>query len=764
MQKLLLPTLGILLLALGFWAFQDPSTDHPDSSRKETVVTEAIRSTPSAPIAVEVQRKSVDVVEPQSFSALPGTISGVVVDLSGSPLPGVRCTLSRGRAPSGLGAIAPVSPREAPEVKSLYSDEQGGFRFSVGSGWWGVRVEADGLSPWEETGLQAGDFRWIRLAPPRALRVRVRDEQGVAVAGATVRLVKGQFSAPLAYANHEGLTNGSGIATFASIPYENWFVAVTHSHHFAKTVPLVYPSRTDQVFEVEIRRGLRLVGHVTVTEDELPASSAIVRFEALEGPIASHEVKCDAQGNYVSDIAFMPGLFLEVAAVAKGFGESRRRVDLPFAGFPESREIRVDFNLDSVERIAFGRVVDGAGNPLPGVRILKKPVVAFPEERVIHIPSAEILEAQGQPDFTALMPSESMVARYSFAVTTDAEGFFQVDGLHADRAYKLLVLSPEHSNAVVWCPCGVPGERVDLGTVELLEGGRVWGYVRRGDGNPVEGAVVKSVGLNLIDAKVVPDTDYEIPLPTTVRASLEGITNQEGMFMIVPFPQGDFYLQFAGELHGPYSMEHGGELGPLEFTQTDDEAGGAAERISVVLHVRGPDGGGVEQAYVQLVQVDPDSDSSAPITPAAWTSTFGDAEGRVALSANEAGTYEIIVKDFDGQLLDRTIRLELTGSGLEMTVDMQSDPAPARTLKGWVSTMSGEPLSGVVVSLEPQTGRLSCRCFDLEQVTDEYGTFSFGTFLKGNHRLVINDPEGRFPPTVFYPAIPGEPLTVIVGE
>jgi hypothetical protein len=355
-------------------------------------------------------------------------------------------------------------------------------------------------------------------------------------------------------------------------------------------------------------------------------------------------------------------------------------------------------------------------------------------------------------------PKASIVARFRRASSTNVEGRFSIRGLQARRPYNLLLVSELYSNATLWVEEGEPGSTTDIGAVQLKAGGRVWGYVRRPEGTPIEGAYLYS--FTWIHRNLVPNTNFQTKRPESLQRALDSITNSEGFFSIQPFPEGEFHLMCLDTLFGPYTVPLSG---PIEIITEEEDRRDPARRIPVVLTVVDDTRSPVTKAYAQLRRVRPESDRPDEFSFNDWVNwawDLGDESGRIELDASDEGTYWIEVKDVYGQLADESFVMELSKAGVSREVVLSPAFDPCMPLAGVVRTGQGEPLADVNVSLIPDTGDVSCSCFNLSVRTDAAGAFTFGLFMKGNHRLVVTDPKERFSATYYFPAQPGEPITV----
>jgi hypothetical protein len=693
--------------------------------------------------------------KPMTWGGESGYVSGVVVDLSETPIPGAECRVFRSSAPvlRDFVSRAPPSPEAVAQVQT---DADGRFRLAVDSGFWVLRVNADGMSPWEGGSLQAGDFRWIRLQPARRLVIDVVNESGEGIAGAEVRLIEGRYSDP-GQAVASVRTNGNGRTVLDALPSGTWYVHVNHTDYVGAVEPVAPLRSGRESMEVRLVRGIRIVGRVSLTTGAPPPQPARVLFETLDGNTSSHDVEVGPDGRYASRTVFPVGDSLEVAAVAPGLGDLRKEVTLAASG-PSGEEV-VDFVLEALERSVVGRVVDPQGQALDGVEVHVRPLVFLPTEP-IKISPLDIVTGL-LPNLSGREPQTSPVSRPRRTATTNADGRFLVRGLNPRRAYSLLLVSELHSNALLWIEEGEPGTTTDLGTVQLKAAGRIWGYVRRPDGSAIEGAEVHTVIWTHLDlGKVSEDIFLPVERPDVLKTLHRSITDDDGLFSIQPYPEGEFYLMCLGTQYGPYTVPPGG---PIEIVAQDTARADDASRIPVVISVVDDTLSPVPSAYALLRPHDPQMGGASSVTSTTWNDwdwSGGDADGRIELFASSPGSYWVDVRDLRGQLEDQFFSVEVPEDGLEREVVLNLALDPSGPLAGVVQTIAGEGLHGIQVALEPMLGEISCNCLPMKVVTDATGSFSFGSFRRGNHRLVLMDPHGRFHSTCYYPARPGEPIVV----
>jgi hypothetical protein len=671
-------------------------------------------------------------------------ISGVVLAPDGSPLEGARCLVGSARRPSGFGDELERPAESRKTVATGTSGPDGSFRIEVPEGTWELSVQAHGCSPWFEQDLRRGDYRIVRMRPERQQWIEVRDESAAPVSDAEIRQMLGKWEDP-DRRPPQATTGGAGRALLTEIPTWLGWIHVRHAD-FVPAIAKLPEIGGESPLVVTLTHGVRIFGTITVLGNP-PTSPATVRFETFDPSF--HEVEADPSGAYSSRVSFAPGATLEVAALVKGFGESRREIDLGAAS--ETGELRVDIDVDSSDRTVLGRVVDATTTtPIEGCEVHLEPLVSLPP--LTPIPLTYENFSSGF-DFQASDPKESPAARFRLGAVSNGSGRFEVRGLHPRKAYKLLLFSEKHANAVLWVPQSEPDSVLDLGTIRMKEAGRIWGRVVTPDGLPIVGERVSTATWPHID--LTGQSEFVPQRPDTERRGLTAYTREDGTFSIAPYPQGEFHLSCLGKRFGPFTVPPGG---PLELV-TDNIHVRQQER-RVLLTVLDDTHQPVPKAYAQMRRVRKDSEDPSESRWDPWDWDLGEASGSIELGAPTEGTYSIHVIDLEGQLADQTILLEVTEKLIRHEVVLFPDPAPAGRLEGLVVAPSGEPVSGAQVTVIPDTGELVCNCLQPFVSTDETGYFTFGTFMKGNHRLVVKDPTGALPATYYWPARPGESVLI----
>ncbi|NOT32067.1 MAG: hypothetical protein HOP15_16595 [Planctomycetes bacterium] len=686
-----------------------------------------------------------------------GFISGVVLGRAGEPVQNATCSLLRGRAPLGLDSLIadPVeSGRGASVETSVFSDASGRFQLEAPPGRWLLRVEATGSRRFEEDHLRAGDFRWVRLEPAAELFVRVLDGSGGPIRGARVELLFNEYSpSHLALAHAE---TGPGGSANLAVPSGSWWtLAVRHPDHRPHFEPLSIPSENARAERtILLSPGVRVFGSVSLMGTASPPAGTRVAFDSILCFKESMEVACAADGSFSTGHVFSVDQVLEVAAVAPGFGEVRKELDLAGSGAEATSEVEVHLSLERRDRSAHGRVVDSAGSPVARVSVFLKPLLSLPAETETEIPAdldrQAALEVQDAPQ-------ESYQAQWRCVTRSDENGSFRVEGLDDRRPYSLLLVSPRHANVRLWIEAADSPRDVDLGTVIVRAGGRIHGVVRTRDGSSVVGLTVSTIWLDRVTLRA--GTTFKSQRPSALTGSFETTTNLDGQFVFEPLPEGEFFLMVAAQEFGPFSVHAGEDRGPevleIERDPRLDETRAAAISGRVV----GSDGKPVEDCFVQLFR-----QASRAATPDLLAATLVDAEGEFELAAVPPGPYLFRAVDIADGFLEATLRFEEIADWHSEDIVLVPNPDRAPRLNGRVLGQSGEGLASMKVTLHVSPTVTACTCVSRTRTTDSAGTFDFGPLATGAHRITAVDPEGRFRPLDRFPVHPGDIIELVLEE
>jgi len=247
--------------------------------------------------------------------------------------------------------------------------------------------------------------------------------------------------------------------------------------------------------------------------------------------------------------------------------------------------------------------------------------------------------------------------------------------------------------------------------------------------------------------------------PEALAAGLEATTSASGFFSMDPFPRRPFRLMCKGIMHGPFTFDENGELAELELVAEDLHRRAAERALPLAIQVTDAQGGPVPLAYVEVQRLDDEQSHADPLN--GWQWARGSGTGEVRLSVSSRGRYAVTAKDMEGLLDTSTAEVEVDGQGTTvLTMELGLNPAPPGMLEGTVLSHSGEPLENMKVTLIPVAGTTSCSCMKFHATTDAQGQFSFGSFMRGQHRIIVSDPAGHLAPGQLYPAVPGPPVTV----
>jgi protocatechuate 3,4-dioxygenase beta subunit len=714
--------------------------DSKDRGVAELVATEAV---PSA------ARSSLEPGSDATRGSSPvGLISGIVFGPSDQPVEGALCRLLSGTAPSGLSHMladpGDVLPREEEEAR-VRSDAAGRFELTATEGHWRLRVEAEGLRSFQEDHLEAGAFRWVRLQPAAELRVRVLDEAEVPLADARVELVADEYT-PSARAVAHGVTDHDGVATLAP-PLGRWVLAVRHSDHRPHFEALELEEGRARVERtVVLSTGVRVFGRVSIGASAAPPRGTRVAIDSILMFQESRMLECEADGSFDSGRVFSSEQVLEVAALAPGFGELRKELDL--AGQPADHEVEVHLTVERPERAVRGRVVDSAGAPVGDASVFAKPLLALAAETETFLPEdAARIAAMDVGEG----PAESYQAQWRWTTRTNSSGEFRVDGLDFRRPYALLVVSRERANVRAWIDAANSPSELDLGTIVLPAGGGLHGIVRARDGRSVAGLPVSTIWIERVVLRA--GTTFKNQRPTALTEGFQESTNLDGEFALRPLPAGEYAVVVAGEEFGPFAVVDGEDRGPeiLELGALDETAGLSGRMVD-------DRGRPLDGCLVQLFHVS----EGGGLTLVSATSAG--AGGDFLLDASSQGPFLFRAFDIAGEYLAYELRCEDVELWPGGDIALLPQPNVGQPIAGRILDPTSNGLANLRVTLHISPAVTGCTCVSRATTTASDGSFSFGPMVLGTHRLVILDPEGRFPPVERFPVQPGDPLELVLEE
>ena len=431
-----------------------------------------------------------------------------VVDAAGAPIVGAEVAVLDDmpdlRPGIRRGAVPPPRTAGATDTDGAYVVGADVPRAGA------LRVRATGFAE-KTVGLEPFPTE-IRLTPSRTLRVRVIDERGKAIAGATVRAVGPLRDAEVttdAYGRVDLLADGTDwrrLEVFA-----DGFRIEQHD-----TTLRALP-RADPI-TVVLHAARPLVGRVVADEDGKPLEGATVTL--VSGAVE--------RGTFATTTTRPDGSF------ALGIGMPRYRVYAlevtapdrlpafvsvsPVDAWEKPPEIRLDRG-----RPVDGIVTEGSGAPVVGVRVQATPAYA----RTTSIAEREA---------TTL-------------ATTDAQGRFQVRVPKAGADASWHVVARGTNGA--WGSVPVPrGDVADAPLVVVLEG---TGFL--------EGRVMSSAGVGVDGMRVRPTATASLAWLVASEPTPEGttggapsavstdstVTAPDGTFRLGPLPAGDVELAIEQE-------------------------------------------------------------------------------------------------------------------------------------------------------------------------------------------------------------------------
>lgn len=447
---------------------------------------------------------------PASPASLPPTpaesegalLTGRVVEPDGAPVAEARVSL-RTRELRGFSVLDLEVARTARVIDEARTGVDGRFAFALDPMLAvDVWAEKDGSCEAVTIDRHAGQVLELVLTPGFLVRGRVtRAADGRAVAEAEVRAM--QLGERSWAHRRDARTDADGRYELRLPVRERVTVDVLPRVEQARDNLLVeFDSSGVAHLDVEVVEGLEVTGRVTDAATGLPLADATIG----EGWFFRRTAVSDANGEYRLTGFGELGVH-ELYARASGYGKA---VDSP--AIVDARHRRLDFALRP-SRAATGRLVDTAGQPVPGAYIA----------------------AVGQGS-----PSEVDWA----SAWSDADGRFRCVDLTPSLRHALIV----HHSGFATVVYDFPFEErttseLDLGTLVLRPPGLIAGRVLDTEGRGIAGATVELAGTNRDRRSLVgaaPEREREIA--KFYVSEREAFTDEEGRFWFGGTPAGDFTL------------------------------------------------------------------------------------------------------------------------------------------------------------------------------------------------------------------------------
>ncbi|MEO1697295.1 MAG: sigma-70 family RNA polymerase sigma factor [Planctomycetota bacterium] len=253
----------------------------------------------------------------------------------------------------GIGAYALYVPSES----SGASDEPAIARASSVTVAGPASVDPASSATSREGAVLEGDTT-ARSAPSAAstLLVRVVDESGVAAPDVGVHL-SGDIVSTRYFTPREGRTDVNGEARFDGLPGGTYFVQSPGSER-AKRAEV--DGSVDAEITLELRRPLRVTGVVRDEDGRAVAGASLHAWSRVNLAAALHLGRADAAGRFDVRVHGGADLFATSEGHAPMPPVRASRLEEVAPG-----ELRADLRVRRVNGVLAGRVVDGAGAPVP---------------------------------------------------------------------------------------------------------------------------------------------------------------------------------------------------------------------------------------------------------------------------------------------------------------------------------------------------------------------------------------------------------------
>lgn len=303
-----------------------------------------------------------------------------------------------------------------------------------------LRIDAPKFARTELRSLRAGERVEAVLSRGIRLRVRITDDEGTGISGATVRMFGGDHREIYRVEN----TAEDGIAVFDRL-VDAVEVTLDAKHpQYGDSGWTRYTLPSDDVSEqtLVLPDGRTVRGMITDADTGKPIAGARVGM----GWTATNQVTTDEDGNYV-----LPGWtgkgVSSLTALAEGYGVMDARVD--------ERDV-IDFALSAGAEL-LGRVVDEHGHPVAGAQ-----VAALSVQNVKR--------------------GHATSKRVGY---TDGEGRFILDSIRTDLDVRLLAMRDGEGRQLVRIPAErLAGRTLDVGDLQLAGSRTVSGVVVDANGVP----------------------------------------------------------------------------------------------------------------------------------------------------------------------------------------------------------------------------------------------------------------------------------------
>ncbi|MEM7164887.1 MAG: carboxypeptidase-like regulatory domain-containing protein [Planctomycetota bacterium] len=542
---------------------------------------------------------------------LNGSVAGFVQDSDGNPVSGVRITAKRQFDKNvpvivAAGEIAVSGPNGEFRVEGVFPGEgeylEGKHRdFLEGAS------KSFTLAPGEHL-----EGMLVIMERGGAISGVVVDEAGTPVPNARVA-VKGQyrFNDDVESMDKKTMTDAAGSFALTNLEAGNHTILAV-APDFLRTERSgisVVESRTTSNVTLKLVKAAYVSGYVLDMQNN-PIRGAKVECTDTSDGIRKLATTTDSNGYYFFDK--LGPYEVDLSAGASGFGRSN------ISGQRVNQE-NVNLQLQRLGSVR-GRVLDKDGEPLRAFSVSPR----------------------------RLDPGSPVAAK----TFQDPDGDFKYAGLDPGN-YKIIVGAPGYAVRIFDSINVVPERTVDLGTIQLDQGGVVRGVVVDAvTGDPVAGAeVTVKEGLRAFQ-QAVPGVQQQ-PRRSNQRRDRRR-TNSKGEFQFIGISNDSVSLMFTHREYMPWTEP--GIMGGSEDVHIALERGGVIQGT-----VYAPDGG--QKANTQVLLSGPGNDQRG----------VTDRKGGFSFSGLVTGTYTVTVTDFGTKqelLRDPKYRPEAIEGATQKRVDV----------------------------------------------------------------------------------------------
>ncbi|MHC4853634.1 MAG: RNA polymerase sigma factor [Planctomycetota bacterium] len=542
----------VLLAGVGIW-YWDPLGVEAAAIDEDGVATRLVADVQEQPVATSDRRplEASDLGNTETSAQATATVlRGRVLNTRGVPMANVPLLIDRKDSlVTEYDELMRVKrPKHPVMLARAETDQEGRFELPADKLTPDVEVDArlgDGFVPLWLSVPQRQDWDHkevlVVAAPRMSIAGRVVDEDGVAIAGAIVAAnVPGLVAFPFALEDVQAMplpntgTNARGEFALSGLPdtaeLELWVLATGYRRAVV--------DREDDPRLIVMKRergGDAYRIHGTVVDRSLRVvKGALVR-------VGNERTRSDDRGQF--DLGFKrlqedTQLFL----AKKGHCTTTWDQHLEILRTGRQKEVVVVLTLGDAPRQIAGRVVDRAGEPVPGLVVVLKDTLFLG-----FYQTGEDL-ALGKKS----RPESGSGNLMKVDARTGADGGFQVGGL-GQRNYRLHIFDPKTLVAMITAPIAAGTADLVVRFPKDMVFAELHGVVRSSTGQPLEDVEVKCA-LRTFQSKVV----------STWAPGDITRTDDAGRFVLERVPRAGVYLKVSGSQVMDYEV-------PVEAAVKGDE-------------------------------------------------------------------------------------------------------------------------------------------------------------------------------------------------